>query len=264
MKSAKIRKRLGITAAIIGLMLIVLFAILFFNSESIELSQNDKVYLRRFLSDWQIQARPENVHRDFESEYHFISIIQDKVLANLTGEQIPHAFFGNVRYYYQNRQGICYDRAVLIEKILLLYHFPFRHAYLYFGKNRTPSMTDFFKTQLKSHAALEVNTEKGWMAVGTNANWLGIDSNGKPLDFHALSQELRSSQGNPHLLKAGSSGTSFWKVPGYHFRILYGLYSRHGDFFTGDTANGSRSLFTGHRHVLPDYNLRMLLYNFWP
>ena len=258
----KFKRRAQIASFVLGALLVVCFIILFFNSESIELSQQDKIYLRQFLNDWQISVIPQEVHKSFESEFNFISAIQDRVLSNVTGQQVPHAFFGNVRYYYQSRQGICYDRAVLLEKFLLLYHFPFRHVYLYFGDKMNPSLSDFFKTNLKSHAALEVKTLKGWMSIGTNANWLGVGGSQKLLDFYDLRRELVATKGVPRLQKTPSIGTPFWKVPGYQYAIIYGVYSRHGDFFTEDTINGGRSLFTGQRHFLPDYNLRMLLYNF--
>lgn len=235
--------------------------VILLNSKSVQLSQQDRIYIQRFLNDWHVDKTQEEVHQNFETELSFISLIQDSVLSHITGEQIPHVYFGNVCYYYRNRQGICYDRAILIEKILLFFHFPFRHVYIYFGENQQPGVTDFFKKEVKSHAGIEVKTQKGWMAIGTNANWLGIKGNGQLLTFFGLRKELSSTNGNPNLEKPASFGSDFWKEAGYKFRIIYGIYSRHGDFFTGQTSVDSTSLFTGRRHFLPDYNLRMLMYN---
>lgn len=258
----QINSRLKIVGWFTGLILLICVSILLLNNKSIQLSRDDEVYLHRFLSDWHITESPEQVHKTFNHELEFISRIQDSVLIAITGEQIPHAYFGNVSYYYRNRQGICYDRAVLIEKILLLYRFRFRHVYLYFGQDRQPSRADFFKKGIKSHASLEVKTKKGWMALGSNANWLGINKHQKLLTFNDLRAELSKSNGKPQLQKPASVGTSIWNIAGNNYRFVYGIFSRHGDFFEGGSDITSTSLFTGRRHFLPDYNFRMLLYNF--
>lgn len=258
----QMKRRLRIVGLFAGVLLLIGLAILLLNSKSIRLSQQDRLYLQYFLNEWQIHEKPEQIHKSFEHEFNFISIIQDSVLSNITGEQIPHAYFGNVSYYYKNRQGICYDRAVLIEKILLLYDFEFRHVYIYFGKNKKPSRTDFFKKALKSHAALEVKTKRGWMAIGTDANWLGMDKHQKLLSYYDLREELNKTGGEPQLAKSATVGIPVWKIRGNHYRFVYGVFSRHGDFFEGASGTSSKSLFTGKRHFLPDYNFRMLLYNF--
>jgi hypothetical protein len=183
------------------------------------------------------------------------------VLSAITGEQIPHTYFGNVRYYYTNRQGICYDRAVLLEKLLLLYKFAFRHVYIYFGGEKTPGVTEFFKQHITSHAALEVKTIKGWMAIGTDGNWLGITKNGELMNYFDVRKQLEATNGEPVGEKPITIGGNVWKTTGHHFRIVYGIYSRHGDFFIGASSTNSTSLFTNKRHFLPDYNFKMLLYN---
>jgi hypothetical protein len=258
----RVKNKLKIAGGVTGFMLAVGLAILLLNSKSIRLSQQDQVYLHRFLNDWHINESPEMVHKSFGSELNFISIIQDRVLANITGEQIPHIYFGNVGYYYQKRQGICYDRAILLEKFLLLYKFRFRHVYIYFGDDKKPSKRDFFKKGIKSHAALEVKTKKGWMAMGTDANWLGIGKHQELLTFYNLREELNKSKGEPRLGKPGNIGITVWKIRGNYYRFVYGVFSRHGDFFEGGSDTTSTALFTGKRHFLPDYNFKMLLYNF--
>src|SRR5690242_17329645 len=132
----KVRSKLRFFVLIIAALFLVVLTILLVNSKSIRLSQQDRLYLQRFLDDWGIKELPGEVHKSFENELHFISVIQDSALASITGEQIPHAYFGDVSYYYKKRQGICYDRAVLVEKFLLLYQFQFRHVYIYFGNEK--------------------------------------------------------------------------------------------------------------------------------
>lgn len=252
-------KKIGI---ITTLLIISIFTVCLLNSKTVKITGEDKLYLDRFLNDWNIHLSASQVHNNFESELKFISIIQDSVLNNITGEQIPHAFFGDVHYYYQKKQGICYDRAVLLEKFFLLYNFRFRHLYIYFGDGRRPSVTDFFKKHIHSHAALEVKTDKGWMAVGTNANWLGVSEDGRLETYQEVRKKLEATKGNPRWQKKITIGAGVWKIAGYHFRFIYGVYSRHGDFFTGASTTDSTSLFTDKHHFLPDYDFSMLLYNF--
>jgi hypothetical protein len=247
---------------IAGLFTIAAIAIFLLNSKSIELTKEDRTYIRRFLNVWHIQSTPAEVHQNFGTELRFISRIQDSVLTDITGEQIPHVYFGNVRWYYENRQGICYDRAVLLEKLMLFYHFSFRHVYLYFGEQKTPDLAEFFKEHIKSHAALEVKTKRGWMAIGTNDNWLGITAAGQLMNYFDVRKQVNITKGGPIGEKPTTIGGSIWGLTGYNFRIIYGVYSRHGDFFTGASSTNSTSLFTGKKHILPDYNWRMLLYNF--
>jgi len=256
-----IKRKLKIIGAITGLVVITCLAIILLNSKAIELSKQDRIYIRRFLNDWHINKTPNEVHKNFESEVNFISVVQDSVIASITGEQIPHAYFGNIAFYYHNRQGICYDRAVLLEKIMLLYHFRFRHVYMYFGKEKSSGRSDFFNRYLKSHAALEVKTKKGWMGIGTDANWLGIGKNQQVLNYFDVRNELKATKGDPSWQKTVTIGGGVWKTAGYNFRIIYGIYSRHGDFFTGASEMNATSLFTNKHHFLPDYNLRMLIYN---
>jgi hypothetical protein len=251
-------KTIGIIA---GLLIITGAAIFLFNSKSIYLTKEDRTYMQRFLKEWNINTNPTQVHQNFETELLFISRIQDSVLSDITGEQIPHAYFGSVRWYFEKRQGICYDRAVLLEKLLLLYGFPFRHVYIYFGERKPPEFTDFFKKHITSHAALEVKTKKGWMAVGTDGNWLGLTRDARPINYFEVRKELEATKGEPAGQKAITVGGNVFKSTGYRFRIVYGIYSRHGDFFSGASSTNSTSLFTNKKHILPDYNWKMLLYN---
>jgi hypothetical protein len=246
---------------ITGLLLIAAVTVGLLNSKSVALTADDKVFLQRFLNDWNIHTTPPEVHCSFETELHFISLIQDSVLSDIKGEQIPHLYFGNVRYYYEKRQGICYDRAVLLEKLLLLYHFPFRHVYIYFGEQESPRAIDLFKEHMTSHAALEVSTKKGWMAVGTDANWLGITADGRLMNYFSVRKQFEVTKRDWLGQKPITIGSNLFSKRKYKFRIVYGIYSRHGDFFTGASSANSTSLFTNKKHVLPDYNWRMLLYN---
>jgi hypothetical protein len=238
-----------------------LFVLLRYNSQSINISHRDKEYLLKFQHDWHLSASETDVHKDFNTEVNFISLLQDSVVAEIKHEEIPHRFFGDISFYYNNRKGFCYDRAVMMEKFLILYHFPFRHTYIYFGKDgKEARLKDFFERGATSHAALEVKTKKGWMAMGTNGNWIGITANGELLTFASLRNELM--KGKLEFKKQMTEGEAFWIGKGSNYRFIYGIYSRHGDFFSHPKENLSSSLMEAPFHILPDYNLTMLFYNF--
>jgi hypothetical protein len=245
----------------LSLFVLALFTLLCFNSKSITLSARDKAYLLKFQQDWHLEDSETNVHKDFNSEVNFISLVQDSVVAEIKHEEIAHRFFGEISFYYNNRKGFCYDRAVLMEKLFTLYHFPFRHSYLFFGEDeKEAGIKRFFEKGVSSHAGLEVKTQKGWMAMGTNGNWIGLTTAGEVMTYTVLRDKLK--KGNLHLKKQMTEGVAFWNGKGSNYRCIYGLYSRHGDFFSHSDENLSSSLVQSPVHLLPDYNLRMLLYNF--
>jgi hypothetical protein len=220
------------------------------------INSEDKKYIQAFVSDWKLPVNVDSVHNSFENEVAFITKVQDSVIYTIHQEEIPHKFFGSVSYYYNNRKGFCYDRAVLMEKIFSYYHFSFRHAYIYFGNDSTKvGVDDFFKRRLASHGVVEVKTKKGWMTVETIANWIGLDKDNQVLDLSKLRNEL--SGGTFSFTRNITAGNCFWIEHGIHFKFIYGLYSRHGDFF-----DHSNTTVLGLPHFLPDYNLKMLFYNF--
>jgi len=201
------------------------------------------------------------VHKDFNSELNFISTVQDSVIAEIKHEEINHKFFGDVSFYYKNRKGYCYDRSVLMEKFFAYYHFPFRHAYVYFGDhNSAPGVFNIFKKNLPSHALTEVKTSKGWMVLGSNSNWLGIDSSGNLLTIGKLRQEMLLHRLNLRAKPFIGMQPVWMRESSLNY--IYGIYSRHGDFFSHKNQSLSASMIPHEFHLLPDYNLKMLFYNF--
>ncbi len=223
-----------------------------------KISVTDKIFIQRFANDWKLVQSVDSIHRNFESEIAFVSKLQDSVVTHIAHATIPRRYFGSVEHYYHNRKGFCFDRAVLMEKILSYYHFPYRHVYIYYGKNKQPAgFWEFFKRHIPSHALFEIKTKKGWMAVGTNENWLAIDTKGEVMDVSMVRSRLEKN--DLSFAKNATIGIPFWEN-GIKFRYVYGLYSRHGVFFSGQ--NNHSSLSSMNPINIPDYNLRMLLYNF--
>ncbi len=204
----------------------------------------------------------KQIHLNQENEVAYISRLQDSVLHSIRHFTIPFDSAGHVENYFNGRKGLCFDRSLLLEKFCLLADFKVRHLYIYFnGKGQKPDRSDFFNKGLTSHAMFEVKTSKGWMAVGTNSNWLGEDIEGNPLSLG----EIRSRLGKQklELKKTFTVGLPFYDELGQKdaFRFVYGIYSRHGQFLKSRPLESLMNSI-GLKSRLPDYNVSMLFSNF--
>lgn len=226
-----------------------MFLLYFGLNKKPSVSSEDERYLKAFLNEWHITETPAQVHQSFEQELAFVSKIQDSIIGKIKHQEIPLNDFGSIKYYFKNRKGYCYDRAAILEKIFMLYGFPFRHVFIYYnnGKNTETTLKDFFQKKTGSHAEVEIETKKGWMSVGTNCNWLGITRDGKLLTVGTLKTMLSANE-KIDMKKQPCFGSLFWdEHPKFHF--VYGVYSRHGSFFSPHIG-------------LPEINFKMLIYNF--
>ena len=239
----------------------LLISMAFLFNSRLETSAEDKQYIQAFLKEWKLTDSVPIARRNFETEIRFVSTLQDSILHGITHSFNPYNMLGSVKYYYDTRKGYCYDRAALMEKTLRYAGFHTRHIFIYYDNNKQSlGFTDFIRKN-SSHAMLEVKTSRGWMAVGTNCNWLGLETDGQLLDIFRMRDHIRGD--SLRLQKSGSVGVPFWLDVQHKgvYRIVYGLYSRHGQFLTSHPLETWMNK-VGLRSPFPDYNLRELLYNF--
>lgn len=240
---------------------ILLFLIFFLFNASPRVSAEDEKYLAAFLKEWDIELSKKQVHQSRETEVAYISRVQDSVLHTISHFTIPFDSAGDVHCYYNKRKGLCFDRALLLEKFCQLAGFDIRHIYIFFnGKGQKPELSDFFRKGLQSHAIFEVKTKDGWMAVGTNSNWLGQDMEGHPLTLGEIRHRL--SQQTLQLKKKVTVGLPFYDelLQKDAFRFVYGIYSRHGQFLKSRPIEPFLNTI-GLKSKLPDYNINMLFSN---
>ncbi len=247
----------------ISIMLFLLLILLFFTfNASPVMSKQDEVYIEAFIREWKMTAACDSCHRDFDSEIRFISMVQDSVIKDIQHEQVSFSNAGNIRYYYENRKRFCFDRALLLEMLYRYYGFNVRHVFVYFRDDNTETRDlDFLKRKIYSHAMIEVKTQKGWMAVGTNHNWIGLDKTGQVLDIGQIRKELTAH--TLTLVKNPVTGTPFFAslAQPSNYKFVYGLYSRHGEFLTSNPIEKWMHK-AGIPSFIPDYNIRALCYNF--
>lgn len=232
-----------------------------FNS-SPRVTKEDEKFLLAFLKEWTIELDKKQIHGSQENEVAYISRVQDSVLSSISHFTIPFDSAGNVQCYYTTRKGLCFDRALLLEKFCQLAGFEVRHLYIFFnGRGQKPERSDFFHKGLHSHAMFEVKTSRGWMAVGTNSNWLGQDMEGNPLTLGGIRSRLE--QQKLQLQKRFTVGAPFYHtlIRKDAFRFVYGIYSRHGQFLKSRPLEPLLNTL-GLKSRLPDYNIGMLFSNF--
>jgi len=237
-----------------------LLFIYLFNSPA-TLSKNDRIFLKAFLSEWKIDIPDHEIHQSQQTELNYVKLIQERVLSEVCNSMNTYDSVGNVQYYFRQKKGLCYDRSMLLEKFYLLAGFSVRHIYIYFDFNgKDVARRDFFKSYVSSHALLEVKTKEGWMVVGSNSNWIGLDTKGQVLTIGAIRDKL--IDGSLALNNQPSYGLPFYQeLPKPQaFRYVYGLYSRHGGFLKSAPLETALCAM-GIRPHIPDYNFRMLLYN---
>ena len=157
---------------------------------------------------------------NYAQEVACIAAIQQNVQA-IGGRQCagwgdviePHAFL-------RRGYGCCFDRARFIEKAARYYGFETRHLFLV-ENHYWLYVANLLQLGQMSHATSEVLTSRGWLGVDANRPWLLISEENSPLSYE---QALGINMSPKHVLPRSFDPE---KVD-----IIYGLYSRHGFFFS--------------------------------
>lgn len=92
---------------------------------------------------------------------------------------------------YLRRQGICYDRSRVLEKMFLYLGLETRHVSLFEREPETNAFTTLLFHHVHSHAVSEVLTSRGWMIVDSNIPWLGLDRQHRPVSVRQMAARYR-------------------------------------------------------------------------
>jgi hypothetical protein len=244
---------------LLGLFLICYLLLAGFSSYP-TVTERDRFYLSAFYKKWGIEPNADSIHLDLNNELRFIRSIQGFVFSSLIGNNypIPKDSVGSVEYYYKKGQGACYDRAILMEKILAEEGFKTRHIYAYFRRDSSTTHTlDLVKKRLFSHALLEVKTKNGWLVVDTGKQWMGLDEAGSIMSMEEARAQLKKT--NRSSAKEFGLLSQLTSIPG-NLKFVYGLYSRNGHFLKPSRLEMLFSALGLAVHP-PDYNLSTLLDN---
>jgi hypothetical protein len=163
--------------------------------------------------------------------------IQTCVLSEISRGIIPHGESHEAADVLRAGLGECYDRARVIEKLLQISGFETRHVALYAREPR--GLVGLAIKGTPSHALLDVKTSRGWMSVGSNVPFIGVTTSGEVV----ATAQVRDDPGTAWLYSRPSD------LPSQDNIAVYGLWSRHGQFFPPYIP-------------LPDISWRELKYNF--
>jgi hypothetical protein len=130
-----------------------------------------------------------------------------------------------------------------VEKALTHYGFDVRRVAAHVLE--APFPLGYVEPGLDSHAFTEVRTRKGWMVVDSVHAFVGVDSNGRVYDTADLRRSIGRDRG-----AAPKFDRRMHEIFRKDFTFLYGLYSRHGYFYSP-------------RVPIPDVNWDWFISNFY-
>lgn len=179
----------------------------------------------------------------FESQVRAIAAVQDAVLiASPISAGVALDRQREPKDLFLLKQGLCFDRSRVIEKLLTYLGLEVRHVAVYATASRS-TLGALLTPEHRSHAVSEVRTSKGWLLVNSNKRWLGVDANRNPVSTLGL-KKLSNRRGPWASESKARINPIFLK----DYVFIYGLYSRHGRFYPPFTP-------------FPDVNFRQLVSN---
>ena len=204
---------------------ICMVAILVHHEVDISLTENDKLFVPKYLSG--IDPLPENP--TYEEELHFIISVQTSVFKIAPGITTPLQFSRSREPadLYQEKTGLCYDKSRTIEKILRYSGFEVRHFAMYAKDKSGSTIKTLISPGISSHSVTEVLTTRGWLVVDSYLpnhieSWVSIDAKGNPLSIRKI------QKGSSDIKWGSKPPADIYINP---FVLVYGLYSRHGMFY---------------------------------
>ncbi|WP_224998092.1 transglutaminase domain-containing protein [Cesiribacter sp. SM1] len=208
-----------LTSAVLSLV-----GVLIFHNVDNSITESDQIYISKILEEDSLSL---SLPKSFEEEIRFIMAVQNRVLSVAPINQgIPEGSPREPENLYNSRYGLCYDRSRVIEKILRTYNFKTRHITV-LSTGISGSTTKALLTPgNESHALLEVLTQKGWMFVDSNAEFIGLDNKMNPIDMKELSKKSYGS-----IDWHSYNNLEYKVIYQTNFTYVIGLYSRHGRFY---------------------------------
>lgn len=199
---------------------------------STKITNQDTIALNKIMEQAGYQEITDASGASYRNQISSIRAIQDAVLkTSPILRKIPLRQTREPADLLASRHGQCSDRARTMQKALIAAGFETRFAALFSrDKMYTPPETMAIDTgrDLRSHAVVEVKTERGWLVVDTNDRFISLGEDDQPISLAQWSTYLTNKKS--FKWSAGNEGDVYWlmKRP---FTIAYGLYSRHGLFY---------------------------------
>jgi hypothetical protein len=220
--------------AIFAILILSIVTVLIINSVDNKLTEDDYEYIPKILNS-KLNISKES---SYEQELEFINSIQKTILKVVPSNgSIPKNMPREAKDLFYRGEGGCSERARLLSKIFKYYGFKTRQFSMYSKKisdssirvlltsNRLSDQLMGNQPRVRSHAAIEVLTKKGWLVVDPNEPWIAVDTANNPLSISKIQNDVDNSV------------YIDWRQPPFDniyvdsFVYVFGLYSRHGRFY---------------------------------
>lgn len=192
-------------------------------------TEEDVAYIRAMM-DESAGGQHSSSPASFEEELDLIFAVQDAVLnASPKSEPLPAGVLREPRQLYEAGHGWCFDRSRSIEKGLEYFGLTVRHISIFELSKTGSALLSLLVPQTRSHALTEVRTLRGWVVVDSNRRWVAVDSAGDVWSIAELQEVANAGLAFPEW----SERIDVEMVDNFQSPITYvfGLYSRHGQFF---------------------------------
>lgn len=207
--------------------------ILAYNNVSTDLTDDDKAYITKTLSDANQDLTILQYSDDFDTQIKTVQAIQKAIFKQTPEQKIIR--LGTPREpkdLYDRGYALCGDRARFIHKTLSMLGYDVRYASIYDASNVDHPWQAIITTEkpkVTSHAMVEVKTSKGWMMIDSVSPWIGLMSNDNVLSLEEWhrAQDKKIASNFPWKKQEGQIYPLITKK----FTYVFGLYSRHGQFY---------------------------------
>lgn len=203
----------------ITILLIIAFsAFSFYVSYALSVDNSITTEDKQAIRSLKLESKCTNVFSIYEKEIECLLAIQ-RAVQNIGELKCPtkSAVIEPPEFLKRNF-GCCYDRARFIEKASRYFGFETRHLFI-IEPYRSWSVSNFLPLGQESHATSEIYTSKGWLGIDSNDPFILLSESGLPSTYRNAIENLNSF---PMMPKS--------KFYASELDIIYGLYSRHGNF----------------------------------
>lgn len=185
------------------------------------LTDADRRYIPKYLENIDVPPR----HASYAEQLDFIRSVQRAVLRIAAGNAgLPPGQKREPKELYEAGTGLCYDRSRVIEKILRYAGFRTRHVSVFSTAETGSAVRALVTPGVGSHAVTEVLTRKGWLVVDPNVAWVATDAGGRAVSM----REIQAAVDGAAIEWSAKPPAEIYLKP---FALVYGLYSRHGQFY---------------------------------